>query len=227
VDDGGHGVGIQHAPGQAGALDIPHTYAAQMAESPPIRRRPPVGGHVSAVISSSDRVRFRLGVNLMRWKRTNRCPVLHGVVAGLVLLLSSCSSPTDVSAAFDITLTGDGDGCGIPGWTIAPEAARLVLSGTDSDLTVAVAPAPETGPSILRDLIASGILTGTGVASDFEVEALSDTAVGPCDSQIRVTMTATEEAGTLLGTITYEPVSSCAELTGCSAVQVFSGSRSE
>lgn len=146
-------------------------------------------------------------------------------IAAVAISSASCGGPAEVSAEFDITLTGDGDGCGIPSWTIAPERARLVLLGTDMDLVATVLPVPESRSSVLRDLIATGTLRGSGTGSDFEARASADTAIDPCASPMSVSITGAEEAGTLLGTVRYEPPSSCMELAGCSATQVFSGVR--
>lgn len=151
--------------------------------------------------------------------------VVLATIVGPCLWFPGCDTANDardVSASFDVALTGDGDGCAISGWTIATQNARLVLSGTTEDLSVTIERKDAAGELTILAVKSDGTLKGSGDASSFEATGLSD-ELGPCGERIHVSISAKTSDGTVLGTITYEPADSCAEVAGCAAEQVFSG----
>lgn len=159
------------------------------------------------------------------WRR--KCCL--SALAILVSLGAGCggSEAAPASGSYQIRLLGDGDGCGIEDWSLAQESAVLDVSGPEANLALAFAPAEVGEELILQTVLSHGVLHGTAEGRRYEAEAVSEAAIGTCNSRYRVLVTGRFEEPSVLGEITYEPVDPCAELEPCTATQVFDGERIE
>lgn len=123
---------------------------------------------------------------------------------------------------YAVTLFGNGDGCGLEGWSIAVESASMSVENFDGQIRVRF----ETNgvPLFVQSVLEDAVLTGTSTMATFEAatEALPPSA---CDAAFDVTVVgAVESDGTVTGSISYAPTSPCGE---CEAEQVFNGTRNE
>lgn len=149
-----------------------------------------------------------------------------------IAALAGCggSDPADVHGDYTIAVTNRTNGCDLTNWTEGNTASGIAVEITQNGGS-ASAEVMGTVGGLLDVWLGSRIFTGSVDGSHLDLRLTGETtfATGECDYTMDAVIDGDLDGDVLTGEIRYEAQTDgdpdCGDLTGCTSIQEFNGTR--